>query len=486
MRTTLLLCGCLSLGVLSTKAMTLDEYMSLVMKKNKLVSSYDISIEASKEKQIAGSLALSPVLTTGYNRTSDKSVLIMGSVPMPSVAEKRDTTVLNLGLTKKFSTGTSVSLTAETSKSEYEQPVILGNNGISKGFVAISLQQSLWKDFFGAGTRLRQNRESITNKLETFGFELKKRITLIETESDFWDYIVAQENLKLKQDNFARAKKLNSWTANRVYNGIGDQSDLLQVRALASLRELELATAQDEVTSRENKIKENIDLPLNENMPNLTENLTANLTSNFTEDIKDTRAYIPNLMQQKNIVKIESYLSFLEAEVKQQAAAEVGDSLKPDLALIGRYNTSVSNNDYAEVQKNITNTDRPITFVGLSLSWMFGSDAKNSHLAFAKKEALSSKYRAEQAKISGANAWQAHLRKYELNKKNILILEKIAKLQNDRAKAEQIKFSKGRTITSSVVNAETDSAEAAVNYLKAKSGLRKLEAATQLFMSGAE
>ena len=68
-----------------------------------------------------------------------------------------------------------------------------------------------------------------------------------------------------------------------------------------------------------------------------------------------------------------------------------------------------------------------------------------------------------------------------MTQENVKTLEKIANYQRERAKAEQDKFSKGRTITASVVTAETDSAEAEVRFLKAKSGLRKLEASTLLF-----
>lgn len=451
----------------NANALSIDDYLKIVIQKNKLVSSYDLSIEASKDKRIAGDLLLSPVLTGGYSVTTDKSEPI-------TLADKRTTTAANLGLSKKFSTGTTLGVTADTTKFEYEMPVTAGNNGYSRGGLGVSLQQSLWKDFFGHGTRLRQDREEATSKLETLGFELRKRSTLIEMESDYWDYLVAQEDLKLKQANLDRAKKLESWNSNRVYNGISDQSDLLQVKALTASREVQLATAKDELTFRESKIRENMGLGDSEPLPI------------FTSNMMDTRPYVGELSKQKEVVKIDSYISTLEADVKQKVSEEVRDGLRPDLSLIGKYNTSSYNVDHQEMQNNIGKTDRPVTFVGVNLSWMFGSDAKSSQVAAAKKEALAAQYRAEQAKLSGTNAWADFLRKYELTKQNVITLEKIAQLQRDRARQEQIKFSKGRTITLNVVTAETDSAEAEVTYLRAKSGLRKLEATTQLYMSTAE
>lgn len=465
MKTAILLA--ISTIAFNAQALTLDEYLKIVIQKNKLVSSYDLSIEASKDKQIAGDLLLSPTLTAGYSVTTDKSEPI-------TVADKRTTTLSNVGLSKKFSSGTTLGVTADTTKYEYELPVTAGNNGYSTGRVGVSLQQSLWKDFFGHGTRLRQDREEATNKLETLGFELRKRSTLIEMESDYWDYLVAQEDLKLKQANLDRAKKLESWNSNRVYNGISDQSDLLQVKALSASREVQLATAKDELTYREAKVRENMGLSDSEALPA------------FTSNLMDARPYVGELSKQKDVVKIDTYITALEANVKQKVSEEVVDSLRPDLSLIGRYNTNSYNVDHQTMQNNIGKTERPTTFVGVSFSWMFGSDAKGSQLDAAKKEALAAQYRAEQAKLSGTNAWADFLRKYELTKQNVVTLEKIAQLQRDRAKQEQVKFSKGRTITLNVVTAETDSAEADVTYLRAKSGLRKLEATTQLYMSTAE
>lgn len=449
------------------QAMTIDEYLLQVQQRNKLLASYTISVEASNEALVAGDLALSPLLTASYSRASDNS--------LPSIiADKRDTTISTVGLSKSFSTGTTLGVTAETYKYEYEQPVTPGNNGYFRGGLGVSLQQSLWKDFFGVGTRLRQDRQAATNKLETLSYELQRRTALIEVESDYWDYLVAQEDLKFKQANLDRAKKLETWTANRVSNGISDRPELLQVRALRSSRELELANAEEAIKARAIKMRENLDYGPTEPLPELT------------SDFSQMRPYVSQLTGKENIVRIDTYLSSLEAEVTEKVAEETVNSLRPDLTLVGRYNTSSYALDHAEMQRNIGKTDRPVTYVGLTFSWFFGSDAVGAQLSSAKKQALAAKYRAEQAQRQSENAWQEHLRQYELAKQNVQTLEKIAQYQRDRSREEQSRFSKGRTITLNVVNAETESAEAEVNYLRARSGLRKLEASTQLFMPIAE
>lgn len=447
----------------SACAMGIDEYLKTVVERNKLIESYRISVEASAEKQGAGDIGLAPVLSAGYTLTTDKS-------QPSSVADQRDSEVASLGLAKKFSTGTSLSLSAQTNKFTYITPVTAGNNGFSTGNLGLSLTQSLWKDFFGSATRLRRQREAAVNKTETLGLDLQRRNLLIQAETDFWDYMVAQEDLKFKQTNLERAKKLQNWTANRVNNGISDQADLLQVRALTSLRELELSNAQDEMRAREVKIRENLSLEDVEPIPLLT------------ADMATQRPYIQTLSTQKKVIRIDSYIASLDARIKKTSAEEVQDSLRPDLLLNGQYKTSSYDLVHSEMQKNIAKTDRPVTSVGLTFSWLFGSSAKSSQLSAARKDALSAQYRAEQSLLAGQNAWAEHLRKYELTQQNVKILERLSQLQKERSREQQSMFTKGRTITSNVVDAETDSAEAEVNYLKAKAGLRKLEAATQLYM----
>lgn len=332
-------------------AMSIDEYLSEVQKQNKLIESYRVSTEASAERKEAGDVALAPVLTAGYTLTTDKS-------QPSSVADQRDSEVASLGVAKKFSTGTSVSLLAQTNKFTYTAPVTAGNNGFSTGNLGVTLTQSLWKDFFGSATRLRRQRESAVNKTETLNLDLQRRNLLIQAESDFWDYMVALEDLKFKQANLERAKKLQNWTANRVNNGISDQADLLQVRALTSLRELELSNAQDELKAREVKIRENLALDANAPTPALS------------ADMSDQRPYLQTLASRKNFVRIDSYISTLDARIRKTSAEEVQDSLRPDLLLSGQYKTSSYDLIHSEMQKNIAKTDRPVTSVGLTLSWI--------------------------------------------------------------------------------------------------------------------
>ncbi|MFZ3229475.1 MAG: TolC family protein [Pseudobdellovibrio sp.] len=447
----------------AANAMTLEEYLQTVKTKNKVFSALNASIEASNNKAVAGDIVLAPVLTAAAGSASDKSL-------PSSVGDKRDVTEYSLGLAKKFSTGTTLGLSAKTDQFLNDTATV-GMDKYSTGGLGVSIQQSLWKDFFGTGTRIRQDLDLTTNQIETVGLDLQMRATLFDAETVFWDYTVASEDLKLKQSNFDRAKKIEQWTSNRVNNGISDRADLMNAKALASLREVQLATALDEIKSQEAKFREYLDL------------LETDLTPVLTDSLAKSHNYMDELSKKKNIIKIDAYLTSLQAKTKKLVSDQSKENLKPDLALLGTYNTSSYDRDYDVMAKNVSKTDRPKTFIGLTFSWMFDTDAKLAQISAADKDALAAKYTAERSMNLGKIAWSDLQRKYEITQRNVITLEKVAQYQRDRAKAEQDKFAKGRTVTASVVVAETDAAEAEVNLLKAKSGLRKLEASSILFIA---
>ncbi len=443
-------------------AMTLEEYLNQVKKKNRIYTSTDLSIEASRDRQEAGDVELAPMISASYLRTDDKS--------LPSqTARERKTSEYTLGVTKKFSTGTLLTLSGRNAVNDYETPNAGTNPETSNSSLGVSLSQSLWKNFFGAATRIRHEREQAVHLTETLSLDLQRRAVLIEAESSFWDFVVAQEDLKLKEENFERAKKLDRWTTGRVNNGISDRSDLMNVKALMSLRELELQNARDQLKTEEVRLRENLDLAEGEATPQLDGNLAQ------------PRPYVDQLLKQKNVISIEAYLSVLQAKSKGLVAEEVVDSFKPDLSLVGGYTTTAYDASGHSSLNDVTKSDYPRSYVGLNFTWLFDTSAKKAQVSSYKKDALVAQYNAEKKQAEGKTAWAEHLRKFKVAQESVKTLEKIADFQKQRVKAEQDKFSKGRTITTNVVTAETDSAEADVKYLKAKSGLKKLEASTLLF-----
>lgn len=455
-------------AVSASQALTIDEYIATAKAKNPLFRSYELSVEATQSKYDSSEIELAPLLTAGYLKSKDKSL------PSSMATGEREMDQYSLGLAKKFFTGTSVKLEALNNDFKNQGPVIPSLDQFSTGSVGISISQSLWKDFLGAGTRNKIERQKAASQIEMTAAELQRRGFLIQLESDYWDYAVAIEDLKLKKSNLERAQKMESWTAKRVSNGISDRADLMNIKALASLRALQLQTAEEELKTQQIKFRENLGLSADEKLPEISGNMSQ------------SRTYISDLVKKSNVVSLESEVAKYEAATKAYVADEVKDSLKPDLTVFGSYATTSFNREKSEAVKKITDSDYPKSTVGVNFSWAFETDAKSGLRESALKESMAAKLKLEKKSALSAVGWTELVRKYQMTQTNVKTLEQIASFQRERSKAEQDKFLKGRTVTASVVTAETDAAEAEVTLLKAKAGLKKLEASGLLYVSANE
>ncbi|MBC7754166.1 MAG: TolC family protein [Moraxellaceae bacterium] len=448
-------------------AMNIEEYIGIYKKNNLLLRSNEMSFDAVQGKLDAAEIDLAPAFNLGYLKADDKS--------LPNqLSSHRTTEQFTAGLSKKFVTGTSVLVNAQNYSFINEKPLFPGFDRYSTGLLGVTVRQSLWKDFFGLGTRTKVERQKSSARLEMTSVDLQRRSLLIEAESTFWDYIFAQENLKLKGANLVRASRLQKWTAKRFENGISEKADDLNAKALLSLRQLELLMADNEFKNAEIKFRESLELPSDAKTPEVTANW------------KDTRPYIRELKNKKNVVKIESYLSTLEAQTKALASDETLDSLRPDLSVFGTYNYTSYNRDREQSIKDMGQDDFPQSVVGVNLTWIIDNRAKAGLRDSMTKEAQASKIKAERKIRDGLRAWEEYLRVYEVTLNQVQILDQVAELQKNRSDAENDRFKKGRTITANVVTAETDSAEAESRALQAKVGLRKYEAISLLYMEATD
>lgn len=448
----------------SLSQLTLEEFMKKSQERNQKYLSAEQSVQAAKSKMGAAGLDLEPSLSLQYLKSSDES--LPGTLGQKTELEQK-----SISLSKKFQTGTSLTLSSGINDYNVTTPTVPALDKFSTGNLGISLRQSLWKDSFGANSRRILSRENKAYELEYRAAELERRRVNMQFEATFWDYIVAREDLKLKKENLERASKLDRWTQNRVNNGISDQADLMNAKALVSLRTLQMQTAEDEMKTQEALLRDTLELSEAEPLPVLV------------GDLNGTRNQVESLATKNNVLPISAILAELEAQVKGLVAEEKIEGQKPDLAVFGSYASNSFNRDSSEALGAIDDGKLPKSTIGVSFTMTLGTGAKGSFVDAAHAEARAADIRADKEISLGKTNWKEFLRRYQVVKQNISTLETIAKYQQSRAGAERDKFSKGRTVTANVVTAETDAAEASVNLLRARSSLRKLEATSAMYDS---
>jgi outer membrane protein TolC len=452
----------------AAQALTLDEYLATVMKKHKEFQSLDISKDAAEDRRLAGDLALTPTLSMDAGYLSD------AKRPQSTGGTKMVATQYNAGVAKQFSTGTYLGVNGNLQHVEISNPAFPGFPAdYSTGTLGVSLSQSLWKNSFGRGIRLRQEREAVTANLEKESFNLQQRQILFNAESAYWEYLYQQEELAQRADSLERSRKIEGWLKRRFQDGIADKADFLNAQALSASRELALATVRDQATSAEKSLRDYMELGANEKIPALT------------SDFKTARS-IPTLVSgdaSGQIVRLDTYLSALEAKAKSIGAREAQDALRPDLVLQGSYATnSFSTVSQNEALNHISEADTPTSQIGVKFTYLFDSDAKVSQVSLARKEALAAQLRSERKTLESETSWSELQRRYGELLKQIETAEKLSKLQLSRAKEQGLKLSRGRSVTSDVVMSEEDASSATLALNRLRAEARKVEAQSRLFI----
>jgi outer membrane protein TolC len=457
----------LMFAVPAEAAMDLQGFLSKVRNHHKGIKAVEIGKEAAEDRREAGDINLVPTLTLKGSQLSDKK---QPNFFGDNVEAQTETYTLGLG--KKFSTGTNINLSASTLSVENLGDIAVPFADFAKyaqGSLGVSISQSLWRDFFGRGTRLRREREEYQSLSEKTNLSLQERMLLIEAESLYWDNLYLKEELAAREASLKRAQKIDRWMKRRVANGIGDRADALNAQALAASRELQLLMTRDELTANQKKIRDFLELDEKDPLPVLDGKIDQE------RNLKDL------FRTKKRIIKLEAYLAELEAKTKGVAAEEVYDSQRPDLALTGSYNTNsyeqFSSNPF-DGTDNWQDTDKPTTNVALTFSYTFDTGVKSS----AKKDAMAAEFRRQRKVRESDTAWQELIRRDNELSKKVAAAKLISQLQTSRARAEDDKLDKGRTTTSNVIQSEQDAAEAELNLIKLMAEQRKLEAQSQLFI----
>jgi len=453
----------------SGAAMTLEEYLQMVQKKNRIFLSLDASQEAASNRYKQGDLELSPILTASGNYLDDKSLQNSGT----SVLTHNQVRQYSLGLAKKFWTGTQASVTGSVQAVNVEGAV--GSTALSNenhvGTLGVSVSQSLWKDFFGSSTRLRHERELSQQQYEKTGYNLQSKQTLIDAEATFWDLVYLQQELQIRKSSLERARKIEGWVRNRASNGIGDRADVLNAQGLVAARELQLVGTRDDLKAAETRFSDQIELEANQPIPNLEGNL---------EQVRPLKNFIGG--EQGRIVRLDTYLSVLDAEVKKVNAKEANEKVSPDLVLAGQYKTNGYDTTDAKAAGRMTDKDYPVTSVGLTFTWALDWDTKGAVRKTAQQDALAAQLKKEKSLIDSETAWKEINRRHSEMSARIDAARNLSQIQTAKAAAERDKLSKGRSITSNVVTAEQDAADAELTLTKLKAEQRKLESQSRLFV----
>ena len=351
----------------------------------------------------------------------------------------------NLGISKKFSSGTTIEADMDNNRNRTDSSSVSSalNHNSSLG---ISLTQELGKNFFGIQDR---NNISVTKlNIENSGYtSLEKIETILSVvKKAYWDLVLQLKKVEIQKDMVGQAKRLYTLNREKMKDGLVELPEVIASEANYKDRINNLALEENLVKTKENILK----LLLNINEDNIV--------------IKTTDDYLLDIAEQDFTKSLKSafdnrrdYLRAMNA-IKIQDINLVGkkNSILPSINLTASLVKNGLGDHFKESVTNITAEDNINYFVGLTFSLPFenrNAKAKLKKTEYEKSKALITLKLVERIITIGISD---QVRDCNIYREFALNSIEIAKLQAQKLKEEEKRFNLGRSNTDTLIRYQED------------------------------
>jgi len=150
--------------------------------------------------------------------------------------------LLSLGLEKKLSTGTTLSLDTTANKIRTNSGYTT-LNPYNEALVELTVKQEIGKNFFGLANRadIKLTELDIENSEFTSLDDIEE--ILYKAQKAYWNLVLKSEEVEIREDIFKTAKRLHQIYENKHSIGLVEESELLAIEALVYTRESDLIVA---------------------------------------------------------------------------------------------------------------------------------------------------------------------------------------------------------------------------------------------------
>ena len=461
----MILLACSTAAAQAAEVMTVDNVLDLALKKSETLRGIEQSTQALEADIASRDLLLATTFTSELAMFNDNRQTVAGT----NTSRRGNSGLLDLGLTKPFSTGTKLAVTASHQLLTSES--FQSDRNVAEWEVRLS--QSLWRDAFGRNTRLR--RESEQEELKSGRLEnlLSRQQFLIEVENAYWDLVLAQKEVAIREGNVERSTALEKWVRTRINRFAAEATDLLQVQALSGSRQLDLIDAKNRL--------ENARARLRELIPDVTPE-TWQLDVASLEAPRDPRALMigqgaPSAVPQR----LDALASARRTEQAKKQAARVDDTLKPSLDAYVAYGANGIESSTGSAWDRAGRAEQNAGRVGLLLSVELDSGLKDEKRRAASLTAAAQESRTQALSRESTIAWTELQRNIGNLKTQAKEARDLAQVQLRKVTAERRRYEQGRTTALQLTTFEVDAAESELRLNRLLTNLRKAESGARTF-----
>lgn len=456
-------------------ALSLEQYMAQVWEKGPALEAARQSRRGLELKPLEFSMVYSPVFNASYSFADSKSEPTSLLSP-----DRAKSTSWSLGLSKKWFTGTSMSLAYGMNQTELFYapipaslaPMVGSFLPPSETFTAkptFSVSQSLLRDFMGGitdgGIDKTKHAMKAGERMQAYG----EQASLMGAEMAYWSLALARETVGFKKQALERTQRLRDWTERRARLNLTDPADLLQTEAALRLVTLDLRMAEENAELAARKFNsargmEGVETP-------------ANL-----DPIADRIGRVTEQPVQ-SMERLDVQASRESLESAKATAKETFYRSLPDLSVFGSIGWNGYDTTQSAAHEKAMDQKWPVWAVGatfvapldlITLAKVrrgYDSDYEGAKASFAKAE------------LEANQDWANLTKKWNDVRARLELAREIVKLQEERLAADQKRLENGRILTYQFIATQGDLANAQLTYLGL--GLEKLsvEAQARMFNS---
>jgi len=396
----------------------------------------DVSSAEGAQEAAAGEFDILAKGEGGAERL-EKTPLIIGD------SEEERTAQWSLGLQKKYTTGTEVSLNLANSRFASTPTTTLVDPVYNSG-LSLSLRQPLLKGF-GTDRQTATMRAAEKNlAAATFLVRAEAANLAAKVKGTYWNLVYAWQDKSVKELSLKLAVKLLDETEEKIRAGKLASVDIYQPQSEIARREESLISADRAIGLHEDELK----LLLNSRdwqVPFIPTDLppTAKM-------VPDLQAIEENALLSRPDLKAAE-LAIAAAKIQEEVAL---DNTQPSLALVGLVGQGGTDNAYSTSMSDAVDDPKTQWQAGLAFSMPLQNSGAKGLYRQAGAAHNKAKNSAQLLRLQVQQSVRTTVRDVQLAQKTMEATRKTSLATGKRLEAEQAKFAVGRGTTFDVLTAQ--------------------------------
>lgn len=351
----------------------------------------------------------------------------------------------DFGISKKISSGTTLSFDLLNNR-DATDPFITASPVVHDSLAKVTVEQDLGRNFFGLADRGRVRLAFLD--IESIEFTSLEKIqnSLGEAQSSYWKLVQSKLSLEVQSEILEQAKTLWEFNQERIKNNRIESGDLFASEANYYQQLSHWLIAQDNFKKAQNRLK----LVLNINDDALFLNPTDQLFIPDTKEelvssLQNAFRYRPDYQRQKKLLDIRK----LQLEINKNL-------LWPEINLKASFARNGLGDHFHQAQQRIIDQDNPEWYLGFSVSIPLEnsqarSDAEEARLQDAKA-ILQLKFLERSIAVNVMD----QVRQCNILQQVAENAQKVARLQQQKFEAEEVRFKQGRSTTDLMIRFQQD------------------------------